>query len=159
MVCWLALWSSAFLVMFAQLWSGRAPALLVVVLAGWTLAGAFAMNIVYRTFRPSVPESLRLMANGVAYDSGVAFGYASRSRNDDWRSLFPKRTHLEIDWRHLRSLYLRATDGGNRLTVDVGVRRLDIAGSGEIEREWLYQLMAKRYSLAPAKDSAERRSG
>jgi hypothetical protein len=40
---------------------------------------------------------------------------------------------------------------GNRLTVDVDALRLDIAQSAsEIEREWLYQLLAKRYSLPSA---------
>jgi len=155
-VFWLGGWFWGFRAAFSQVWSGKATAFLVFWLAAWTLGGVYAMYIVYRIFRPSVPESLKLMANGVAYDSGVpplqyAFGCAFRSRNDYWRSLFPKRTRLEIDWKNLQSLRLRASDGGNRLTVDVGALRLDIAGSaGEIEREWLYQLLAKRYSLVPA---------
>jgi hypothetical protein len=39
-------------------------------------------------------------------------------------------------------------DDGNRLTLDAGALRLDIARSAsEIEREWLYQLLVKRYGL------------
>jgi len=164
MVFWLGGWFWGLRAALSQVWSGNAPAFVIFWLVAWTLGGVYAMYMVYRAFRPSVPESLKLMANGLAYDSGVpplqsSFGYASRSRSD-WRSLFPKRTRLEIDWQNLQSLRLRATNGGNRLTVDVGVLRIDIAGSaGEIEREWLYQLLAQRYSLAPEKKSADRGSG
>jgi hypothetical protein len=48
----------------------------------------------------------------------------------------------------LASLRLRETNDGNRLTVDAGALRLELAQSaGEIEREWLYHLLVKRYSL------------
>ena len=62
--------------------------------------------------------------------------------------MFTKRTRVELDRRNLQSLRLRETNDGNRLTVDVDALRLDIAQSAsEIEREWLYELLAKRYSL------------
>lgn len=55
---------------------------------------------------------------------------------------------MELDRQKLQSLLLRETDGGNRLTVDADALRLDIAQSaGEIEREWLFQLLVNRYSL------------
>jgi hypothetical protein len=60
----------------------------------------------------------------------------------------PKRTRIELDRRKLQSLRLRETNDGNRLTVDADALCLDIAQSAtEIEREWLYQLLTKRYSL------------
>ena len=60
--------------------------------------------------------------------------------------MFPKRTRIELDWQKLQSLRLIKTNDGNWLTVDVDALRLDIAQSAsEIEREWLYQLLAKRY--------------
>ena len=63
--------------------------------------------------------------------------------------MFPKRTRLELDRHTLQSLRLRETDGGNRLTVDAGAQRLDLAGAAtEVEREWLYRLLAKRYALS-----------
>jgi hypothetical protein len=98
-----------------------------------------------------VPESLKLMPSGVTYDSGIPpfqmyFGYASPK--DAWKSMFPKRTRLDLDRSKLQSLRLRETNDGNRLTVDADAVRLDIAQSAsEIEREWLHQLLAKRYSL------------
>jgi hypothetical protein len=105
----------------------------------------------YRIFRPSIPESLRLMLQGVRYDSGIPpFRMNPRSMNqmDSRKFLFPKRTRVEIDRRQLRTLRLRETEAGNRLTVDAGAVRLDIAQSAsEVEREWLYQVLAKRYSV------------
>jgi hypothetical protein len=69
--------------------------------------------------------------------------------------VFPKKTSVELDWRALQSLHLRESNDGNRLTVDADAARLDIAQSaGEIEREWLYQLLATRYSLRLGQRSA-----
>ena len=62
--------------------------------------------------------------------------------------MFPKRLRVELDRQGLQSLRLSGTNVGNRLTVDVDASRLDIAQSAsEMERVWLYQLLAKRYSL------------
>jgi hypothetical protein len=135
--------------------SGLAPgvayAFLVFWLAARTVAGVWALYLVYRAFRPSVPETLKFMPNGVTYDSGVPafqmyFGYASHK--EVWKYMFPRRTRVELDRRKLQSLRLRETNEGNRLTVDADALRLDIVPSAsEIEREWLYELLAKRYSL------------
>jgi hypothetical protein len=60
--------------------------------------------------------------------------------------VFPTRTRVELDRQKLQSLRLRETKDGNRLTVDADALRLDIAQSAsELEREWLYQLLTKRY--------------
>jgi hypothetical protein len=47
-------------------------------------AGVMAMYWAYRLFRPTVPESLRLMPNGVTYDSGIP------SLQIYWGFTFPK---------------------------------------------------------------------
>jgi hypothetical protein len=47
------------------------------------------------------------------------------------KSMFPKRTRVELDRRNLQSLRLRETNDGNRLTVDVDALRLDIAQFGQ----------------------------
>ena len=61
--------------------------------------------------------------------------------------MYPKRTRVELDRRKLQLRQLRETDAGNRLTVDIGALRLEIGrAASEIEREWLYQALAKRYS-------------
>jgi len=157
LLAWLGGWFVGLIATVWKLSSGGAPheaqAFLAFWLAGWTLAGVMAMYWAYRLFRRSVPESLRLMPNGVTYDSGTPslktyWGFTSPK--DQWKSMFPKRTRVELDRRNLQSLRLRETNDGNRLTVEVDALRLDIAHSAsEIEREWLYQLLTKRYSLPP----------
>jgi hypothetical protein len=160
LLVWLGLWFAGFSSAVSSLSSGQPHAFLVFWLVGWTLGGAYAMYMAYRALRPSVPESLTLMPNSVTYDSGIPplqinFGYATK---DAWKSMFPKRTRVELDRRKLQSLRLRETNDGNRLTVDADALRLDIAQSAsEIEREWLYQLLANRYSLALGEGERARR--
>jgi hypothetical protein len=130
-----------------------ASAFLALWLVAWAVGSVMALYMVYRALRPSVPESLRLASHGVSYDSGVPplrMNYGDRGRKDAWRSMFPRRTRVELDRRQLQSLRLRETGDGNRLTVDADARRVDLAqGASEIEREWLYQVLAKRYGLRP----------
>lgn len=151
LLAWLGGWFAGFSSAVSKLSSGQAPAFLVFWLVGWSLGGAFAVYWAYRAFRPSVPELLRLMPNSVVYNSGIPpfqtnFGYTYGK--DAWKSMFPKRTRAELDRRKLQSLRLRETSDGNRLTVDADALQLDIAQSAsEIEREWLYQFLASRYSL------------
>ena len=46
----------------------------------------------------------------------------------------------------MKTLTLRETDSGNRLTVDAGAKRIDIAvDDSEIEREWLFKILKKKY--------------
>jgi hypothetical protein len=155
---WLGGWYFGFSHAISEVRSGNADGFLLFWLGGWTVFGALAAYQLYRMFRPTVPESLRLRLNGVAYDSGVPpfqMPPANPSGTDTRKFLFPKRTRLELDRRQLASLRLRETDAGNRLTVDADAARLDIAQSaGEIEREWLYRTLAKRYSLPSAPDGA-----
>jgi hypothetical protein len=158
LLAWLGGWAvglvSALSALMTSAARGGVNAFLVFWLVGWTLAGLMAMYWVYRSLRPSVPESLRLTSNGVVYDSGVpppsySWGY-SESASRAWRSMYPKRTRVEIDRRKLQSLRLRETCEGNRLTIDADATRIEIGKSAsEIEREWLYQALVKRYSLRP----------
>jgi hypothetical protein len=133
--------------------SGRGGAFLVFWLGAWTIGGIFAAFGAYRAFRPAVPETLELKRRGVAYDSGVPpFQFKSntyaRTPKAAWNSAFPKRLRVELDRSQLQSLRLRETDSGNRLTVDVGAERVEIAPTAsEVEREWLARLLARRYSL------------
>jgi hypothetical protein len=161
---WLGGWLVGGGMAASRLWSGglesvAANGFLVVWLGFWTLGAAWAFFVLYRLFRPSVAESLRLMPVGVAYDSGVPplqmnfFGQTNQ--REAWKSLFSKRLRLEFDRRQLQSLRLRETDSGNRLTIDANATRLDVARSvSEVEREWLYQLLAGRYLKSPAPSSA-----
>jgi hypothetical protein len=153
-LCWLGGWFFGFRSVLTQLLSGTAPGqakgFLLFWLGAWTVGGVFAVIYAYRLLRPSIPETLTLKFDGVIYDSGVPplrldFDAA---RSERWKSLFPKRTIVELDRRQLASLRLRETDSSNRLTVDANGSRLILAPTGsEIDREWLYRLLAKRYSL------------
>jgi hypothetical protein len=159
MLAWLGGWAVGWISAASTLSSGGTGrggpnAFLAFWLVGWTVGGVWAMYSLYRLLRRPVAELLRLTAHGVMYDSGIPplstfSGYASRK--EAWKSMFPKRTRVELDRQKLQTLRLRETNGGNRLTVDADALRLDIAQSAsEIEREWLYQMLVKRYSLTPA---------
>lgn len=160
---WLGLWFVGFSTAVSKLRSGglesvAANGFLVFWLGAWTVGGAFAMFYLYKMTRPSVPESLRLMPVGVAYDSGVPplqMNFNQANQYEAWKNLFSKRMRVELDRRQLQSLRLRETESGNRLTLDANAARLDIARSvSEVEREWLYQLLAGRYLKSPAPGNA-----
>jgi hypothetical protein len=148
---WLGGWFYGFRSAATQLLSGQASGFLIFWLGAWTVGGGFALYYVYRMFRPSVPESLRLKYSGLLYDSGIPpyqVNWRYGNQMEAWKSIFPKRTRVEIDRTQLASLRLRETDSGNRLTVDANAARIDLAsGASEVEREWLYKLLADRYSL------------
>jgi hypothetical protein len=150
---WLGGWAFGFSHAVGEVMSGRANAFLVFWLGGWTIGGCFAALAAYRSFRPSIPEMLTLKRGSVDYDSGIAppqFNSrgSSKSVRDVWTSAFPKRVRADLDRRQLQSLRLRETDTGNRLTVDIGNDRVEIAaGASEVEREWLADLLTRHYSL------------
>jgi hypothetical protein len=151
---WLGMWMFGFRDAATKIMSGvTANGFLVFWLAAWTLGGLAAAYAAYRAFRPSVPETLELNRNSVGYDSGIAppqFDSSWRSRNpaNSWSSAFPKRVRLEFERDQLQSLRLRETETGNRLTIDLGNRRHEIAPTAsEVEREWLARLLARRYGL------------
>jgi hypothetical protein len=151
----IGIWYFGFSHSISVLWSGNANVLFLVWLLLWTAVGAFPVYCLYRLFGPAVPESLRLRQNGIAYDSGIPplqVSYRGGITPDEVRKVyFPKRTRVELDRPQLASLHLRETDSGNKLTVDAGAERLEIArAAGEIEREWLYRTLAERYSLSTA---------
>ena len=149
---WLGRWAVGWRSAFAQVMAGDAPLFLVLWLAGWAIGGCFVVFLLFRILRPWVAETLTLGADGVAYDSGVPpfrMNRYSLSRSDFWRDAFQKRTRVTISRQDLRSLRLRETDGGNRLTADVASRRIDLASAAsEVEREWLHHVLSERYGLA-----------
>ncbi len=167
---WLGGWTAGFSSAGHQVLSGRANPFIIFWLGGWTIGGGFALVFLYRLLRPSVPETLRLGINALTYDSGIPpftasyYGYRgswrpSDMRKNTWASIFPKRTIVTIDRRQLQSLRLRDTETENRLTVDAGAQRLDLArNAGEVEREWVFRLLAEKYGVSTAPtDGRERR--
>jgi len=154
LVFWLGAWAVGFLQAGRQLLSGSVEAFLIFWLALWTIAGLWTAYLVYRLLRPAIPETLRLGATRLTYDSGIAppdvmFSFRYSSGYEAWKALFRKRTQLELERSKLQSLHLRETLAGNRLTLDVDAVRLDLAQTAsEIDREWLYDVLVQRYSLS-----------
>jgi hypothetical protein len=151
MLFWLGAWFIGFRSAASEMVSGHAQPFLIFWLGAWTLAGGFALWMLYRTFRPPLPETLKLGQNGITHDSGIPPfqpNFNTMNQKQAWQGYFPKRTIVEIDRQQLRSLRLRETESDNRLTVDVDSVRLDIGRAAtEVEREWLYQVLADRYSI------------
>jgi hypothetical protein len=155
LLCWFAAWTVALIFVGTQIVfgfaHGGAAAFMVFWFAAAMVAEIFVGYILLRMFGPQVPETFRLKRGSLLYDSGLlppqmSYGYVSQ--RDRWKSAFPKRTIVEIDRKGLQTLRLRDTDSGNRLTADVNATRLELAVNGsEVEREWLYQLIADRYAL------------
>jgi hypothetical protein len=153
MVFWLGGWAFGWHSAASQVFSGNGNLFVLFWLGAWTVGGAAVIYTLYRMLRPIVSESFRLMPEGVRYDSGnpaVQRNFGNTNHRPDWKSYFPKRVRIDIDRQQLQSLRLRQTVLGNRLTVDANISRLDLArDASEIEREWLYKIIAERYSLAP----------
>ena len=156
-VFWLAIWTFGFWEALRSAYVGSlqgkggafAVVFTFVALAFMAFGEAVGITHLYRLLRPAVPETLRLRVDGVNYDSGVPpFRIKAGYNNypDFWRSLFPRRLRLELSRQQVRSVRLRETDSGNRLTYDLGPSRIDIAsGASEIEREWLAKVLLARY--------------
>jgi hypothetical protein len=146
---WLGMWAFAFKSTSSQVMSGNGGPFLIVWLGAWTVGGLLAALSAYRIFRPGVPETLSLKRGSIAYDSGIRpLEVNTSNRGDYWKSLFAKRVRAELERGQLQTLRLRETDTGNRLTIDLGAQRHEIASSAsEVEREWLAHLLARRYAL------------
>jgi len=147
---WLGGWVVGFKHAASEILSGEGSQFLYFWLGGWTLGGFFALYFAYRVFRPSVSETLKLGIDYVDYDSGIPpfrLHFAFNNQKEMWRSIFPKRIRKIIKRDELKTMTLRETDSGNRLTIDVGVERVDIAtAASEIEREWLHVYLSRSYS-------------
>ncbi|MBR0953931.1 hypothetical protein [Bradyrhizobium canariense] len=152
LIFWLGGWAFGFKSALTTLLSGQGNAFIVFWLGAWTVGGILAAYSVFRIFRPGVPETFVLRRNGIDYDSGIPplelNSYRRGSSLNSWRSIFSKRLQTELGRQQLQSLRLRETEAGNRLTVDVDAKRVDLASqASEVEREWLARLLANRYAL------------
>jgi hypothetical protein len=153
LLCWLGGWAFGFKSASTQLMEGKGGFFLVFWLAGWTVGGILAALTAYRILRPTVPETLRLRRGSVEYDSGIRPLELNRYREnassrDYWNSLLSRRVRASLDRQLLQTLRLRDTETGNRLTIDLGTRRLELASqASEVEREWLARLLARRYAI------------
>ena len=112
------------------------------------MGGLFGAFFLYRVLQPAIPETLRLRAESFLYDSGIPPFQQFNYRDQNLASLFPKRNKIEVTRQQLESLHLRDTESGNRLTVDIGSRRIELGrAASEIEREWMFRMLTERYGI------------
>jgi hypothetical protein len=149
---WLAGWSYGGFAVAGQAMSGAWSWFEATWLGGWALGEAFALYALYRIVRPPIPERFVARADRLDYDSGLGppQPYAGYNR-DSWS--WPKRTRRAFTRADLDTLRLRETSDCNRLTVDAGAERYDLAKAGtDVEREWLYRALAQYYRLPRASE-------
>lgn len=151
-IFWLGGWTFGFYSALSTVLGGKANAFIYFWLCGWTVGGVLAAVYLYRMLQPSEPEIFRLAARSLFYDSGVQPMAPSNNWTNDyrhsWNRLTKKRVRAELGVDSLRTLRLRETESGNRLTIDHGSNRLEIASSAsEIEREWLFETIRRHYVL------------
>ena len=148
-LCWLGGWAFGEITAAYQLVTrpfGGPTAFVAFWLCAWTVGGIFAMLMVRRIFRRSVPEVIRLDAAGVSHDPGLPPFKMPSYGASAWTQLFSKRTERRFDRMQLKSLRLRDGDTHNRLTVDAGAQRVEIGSAAtDVEREWLFKLLSDRY--------------
>jgi len=152
MVFWLGGWAVGWKSAATELLKGtKGPEMFLIFwLAGWTVGGAFAIYFLYRIFRPSVQERMILSYPSMIYDSGIPpfqMSFSFGSQKDVWKRMFQRRTKTEFNRSDLKTLKLRELDSGNRLTIDQGNKRHDLAvGASEPEREWLFNVLNAQYN-------------
>jgi hypothetical protein len=130
---------------------GGSELFLGIWLVGWALGEGFALSMLHRIVRPTIPERFTLRVDGLGYDSGVAPPrmYLGYTRVRSWQDFWPKRIRRVFPSANLDSLRLREGGDANRLTIDVGADRFDLAKNcTEVEREWLFQKLSDHYRLA-----------
>jgi hypothetical protein len=160
---WLGGWALGFYSALSTVLAGKANAFIIFWLGGWTVGGILASLYLYRMLQPTEPESFRFAARSLFYDSGVApmsqNWQSNNNYKDNFGELFKKRIRTEFKIEDLRTLRLRETEAENRLTIDQGSKRIEIAKSAtEIEREWLFEMIQKHYALRTLNSSTDTRS-
>ena len=152
LLCWLLGWAFGEITAIYQIVTTPIRSrtiFLIVWVCMWTVGGGIAILVLRRLVQRSVPETLSLDADGLVQDLGIPpFQMPSAGNIAAWSSLFPSRKQRKIDRSQLNSLRLRDGDTRNRLTVDVGADRVELARDAtDVEREWLFKMISDRYSL------------
>lgn len=150
LIFWLGGWYMGFTSAIENLLSNEGLNLFLIFwLGGWTVGGLFAVTIIYRIFRKTFPETLLLHKPNLLYDSGIPpfqINFQPKNQKEYWKSMFVKRKNVDFTNNEIKSLKLRETDSGNRLTIDLDTKRFEFAqGASEIEREWLFNYLTKIY--------------
>jgi hypothetical protein len=148
---WLGGWFVGFSSALGEIVSGKGSFFLIFWLGAWSLGGIFAVYLLYCLFRKPVPQQLLFNKPNLSLDTGTApFNarfHVPHKQRKPWESLCSKRKRVEFSPEELKSLKLRNTEHGNRLTIDKGNERFEIASQAtEIEKEWLFNYLQAAYS-------------
>lgn len=151
-IFWLCGWATSWIITAIKIFkSGGTNMFLIFLLAAWTTGGILAFFFLTRTLRRSAPENLLAYPTSLVHDPGVlpmTISFYSRSHMQAWNTIFKRRKTVEFSHKEIQTLKLRDIDGGNRLTIDKGRNRFDLAiPLSEIEREWLYYTLVEKYSI------------
>jgi len=143
---WLCGWAVGFLSVFSKLLNGEGSLFLFAWLGGWTLAGLFAARAAYQIIRGSKPQVLTIEPTGLRLDTGKP--PVTLTKTKKVTDIFgKKRKLLEFSKSEIGTLNLRETSEGNRLTIDKGADRIDLAeGATEVDREWLFKFLKAEYT-------------
>ncbi len=153
LMAWLGGWAIGLATVIGKIWtSTQGRAFLIFWLIGWSIGGIAAMSFLYRLLRRSRPETFLLTVPSLSYDSGMALpkiGIDHRAQKEFWSGMYKKRRRIRFRPAELKTLRIRETGGTHRLTIDHGKERIELAPTlTEVEREWLYAFLSKRYQLA-----------
>ena len=150
LVLWFAGWSIGFAAVCGQFLEGKGSVFLGVWLVVWALAGIMASSFLFQWIRRPLPEVLSLSKSGLSFDSGTPPNtslFYELSRGGGWKAIFPRRLNLEFSAEELSTVALRETGFGNRLTIDKGSDRFEIARSAtEVDRDWLFEYIQASHS-------------
>ena len=127
LLLWLAGWYSAFSNVLSEIIAGKGDPILFIWLSLWSIGGLYVARILYKNFRKPVPEQLLFNKPNLSLDTG--------------------RRRIEFSPEEFKSMKLRDTNKGNRLTIDKGSERIEIASKVTgTEKEWLFRYLQDSYS-------------
>lgn len=148
MFFWLGGWAWGFLMVGSIILSGGGNAFLYFWFGGWSVGGVYVIYTLYRLFRGTKPQLLWVNKPNLNIDTGIPPINLDEMKRHPIKTLKTNRIKAELKPNQIKTLTLRETGEGNRLTIDYGADRFELAsGSTEVEREWLYNYLADEYGL------------
>lgn len=151
LLAFIALWLIGFYSSLSNYFSSSCTSslFLLVWLFFWTLGGAVFVGFTYRVFSETSPEKLLLNMPSLSIDTGNSFERvfsSGQAESFNVKTFFSKSRIIEFTPNDIKSIKLRQLKNGARLTIDKGIDRFSIGyGLTEIEKEWLYKYLKRRY--------------
>ena len=150
MLFWLGGWAVGFVAVLTTILNGKGTPFLIFWLGAWTIGGVFAFFFLFRIFRGAIPEQWAISKETFFVDTGVTpFRFSTSSlfnQLEAWKNIFAKRKSYLFDREQIRTIKLREVESGNKITIDRGPERIEIAlGASDVEKEWLFNHLNESY--------------